>query len=116
MANKRMINKTITESDAFLDMPITAQNLYFHLNMNADDEGFINAPNMVVRTCSANKDDLEVLLLKKFLLAFDNGIYVIKHWRIHNTIRKDKTKETNYKDQKNELEIDKNGSYTMKKR
>lgn len=116
MANKRMFNRSITESDAFLDMPTSTQALYFHLNLNADDEGFVNAPNKVARNCGAAKDDLNLLLLKNFIIAFDNGIIVIKHWRLHNWIRGDRVKATTYTDQREELEIDKNGSYTIGKK
>ncbi len=113
MANKRMFTKQITESDAFLDMPGTSQNLYFHLNMNADDDGFVNAPNRIMRSVGANKNDMDVLISKKFILIFDNGVIVIKHWRIHNILRSDRYKETVYKDEKSILTFDENGSYTM---
>ncbi|MDD2370852.1 MAG: DnaD domain protein [Firmicutes bacterium] len=112
MANKRMFNKQITESDAFLDMPSSSQALYFHLNLNADDEGFVNAPNKVLRNCGAAKDDLNLLLLKKFIIAFDNGIIVIKHWRMHNWIRTDRIKDTAYQNERLLLELDKNGVYS----
>lgn len=112
MANKRMFTKQITESDAFLDMPGTTQNLYFHLNMNADDDGFVNAPNRIMRSVGANKNDMDLLVAKKFIIIFDSGVIVIKHWRIHNILRTDRYKETVYKEEKTFLMIDGSGSYT----
>ena len=90
MAKRRMIDKNLIESDAFLDMPISSQNLYFHLLLQADDDGFVDAPNKVMRMIGASKDDLRVLSVKKYIIAFDNGIIVIRHWNIHNHIRKDR--------------------------
>ncbi len=106
-----MFSKHITESDAFLELPATSQNLYFHLNMNADDDGFVNSPNRVMRNIGANKTDMEVLFAKKFLIAFETGIIVIKHWRIHNYIRGDRYKPTVYIEEKLMLELKENNSY-----
>lgn len=106
-----MFSKHITESDAFLELPATSQNLYFHLNMNADDDGFVNSPNRVMRNIGANKTDMEVLFAKKFLIAFETGIIVIKHWRIHNYIRGDRYKPTVYLEEKLMLELKENNSY-----
>lgn len=111
MAQRRMFSKHITESDAFLELPATSQNLYFHLNMNADDDGFVNSPNRVMRNIGANKTDMEVLFAKKFLIAFETGIIVIKHWRIHNYIRGDRYKPTVYLEEKLMLELKENNSY-----
>jgi hypothetical protein len=111
MAEKRMFAKTIVLSDAFLDMPLTARCLYFTLGMLADDDGFVNNPKGVMRQCGASEDDLRVLLSKKFLLAFESGVIVIKHWRINNYLRNDRYHETAYISEKNELLIDEQGIY-----
>lgn len=112
MANKRMFSKQITTSDAFMEMPVSSQLLYFHLNMEADDDGFVGNPKRITKFIGAGEDDLKVLLAKRFLLAFENGVVVIKHWLLHNAVRKDMYKETQYLDQKNMLQIKDNGVYT----
>lgn len=112
MAERRMFAKTIVLSDAFLDMPLSARCLYFTLGMLADDDGFVNSPKSVMRQVGASTDDLNLLLAKRFILAFDSGIIVIKHWRIHNYIQKDRYKESKYIDEKSSLSIDENGAYT----
>ena len=106
-----MFAKTIVLSDAFLDMPLSARCLYFTLGMLADDDGFINSPRSIMRQCGASDDDMRILLARKFVLAFESGIIVIKHWRINNYLQKDRYNETKYLDEKKQLEIDKNGSY-----
>ena len=87
MAERRMFAKTIIDSDAFIDMPVTARLLYYDLAMRADDDGFVNSPKKIMRMIGASQDDLSILIVKKFILPFDNGVVVIKHWRIHNYIR-----------------------------
>ncbi len=94
MANRRMFSKQIIDTDLFLNMPITSQCLYFHLSLRADDEGFINNPRRVSRMLGANEDDLKVLIGRQFLIEFESGVVVIKHWHIHNYIRKDRFKQT----------------------
>lgn len=113
MAERRMFAKTIIDSDAFLDMPITSQLLYFHLSMRADDDGFVNKPKSIMRMCGCKDDDLKLLFVKKFLIPFDSGVVVIKHWKIHNYIRKDTYVETKYKDEKRTLETDENNAYRL---
>lgn len=113
MAERRMFAKTIIDSDAFLDMPITSQLLYFHLSMRADDDGFINKPKAIMRLCGCHEDDMRLLFTKKFLLPFDSGVVVVKHWKIHNYIAKDRYTETKYKEEKALLELDENKAYTM---
>jgi len=108
-----MFAKTIIDSDAFLDMPASAQALYFHLGMRADDEGFVNAPKKIMRAVGSNEDDLRLLITKRFLIPFDSGVVVIKHWRIHNYIRGDRLKETAYEDERAMLTIKKNGAYSL---
>ena len=112
MAERRMFAKTIIDSDTFLDMPHTTQLLYFHLSMRADDDGFINNPKNIMRMIGCKDDDLSVLITKKFIIPFESGIVVIKHWKIHNYIAKDRYKETKYKEEKATLMLDENNSYT----
>ena len=111
MAERRMFAKTIVLSDAFLDMPISARCLYFTLGMLADDDGFVNAPRSIMRQCGASDDDMKTLISKKFVLLFDSGIIVIKHWRINNYLRNDRYIETKYIEEKGELSVDEKGSY-----
>ena len=113
MADKRMFSKKIIDSDAFLDMPQSTQLLYFHLSMRADDEGFINNPKKIQRMIGASEDDLKVLIAKRFIIPFESGIVVIKHWRIHNYIQKDRFKETVYKEERKLLSVKDNGAYTL---
>ena len=113
MAEKRMFSKTIIDSDAFLDMPLSSQALYFHLSMRADDDGFVNNPKKIQRLIGCGDDDLKLLMAKKFLIPFESGIVVIKHWRIHNYIRNDRYKETNYIEEKSMLGIEKNKAYSL---
>jgi len=115
MAERRMFAKTIIDSDAFLDMPLSTQALYFHLSMRADDDGFINNPKKIQRMIGAADDDLKVLVTKKFIIPFESGIVVIKHWKIHNYIQKDRYKETVYLEEKQQLEVKDNKGYTIKK-
>lgn len=112
MAERRMFAKAIVMSDAFLDMPMSARCLYSALGMLADDDGFVNNPKSIMRQVGASNDDLNLLLLKRFILAFDSGVIVIKHWRIHNYIQKDRYKETKYLEEKASLMIDEKGAYT----
>ena len=111
MAERRMFAKTIIDSDAFLDMPVTARLLYYDLAMRADDDGFVNSPKKIMRMIGASQDDLTILGLRKFVIPFETGIVVIKHWKIHNYIRKDTYNETKYKEEKAELELDENNAY-----
>jgi hypothetical protein len=107
-----MFSQKIIDSDAFLDMPLSTQSLYFHLNMRADDDGFINNPKKIQRMIGASDDDLRVLLAKRFILSFDSGVIVIKHWRMHNTLQKDRYKPTQYQEEYSTLLLKKNRSYT----
>lgn len=113
MAERRMFAKTIIDSDAFLDMPATTQLLYFHLSMRADDDGFVNKPKSIMRMIGASQNDAELLVQKKFVIPFDSGVVVIKHWKIHNYIRKDMYKETKYKKEKDRLIFDENNAYKL---
>lgn len=113
MAQKRMFTMKIVDSDAFLDMPLSAQCLYFHLNMRADDDGFIGNPKRIMRTIGCHEDDFKILIMKRFLLTFEDGVIVIKHWRMHNCISQNRYHETQYIDEKNKLLIKENKSYSL---
>lgn len=108
-----MFTQKITESDAFLDMPLSAQALYFHLCMNADDDGFVKNPKRIARMMGANDDDFSLLILKSFVIKYETGVIVIKHWRMHNLLRKDRYNETEYIEEKSMLNIKENGAYTL---
>lgn len=111
MAERRMFAKTIVLSDAFLDLPMSARCLYFTLGMLADDDGFVNAPRSIMRQCGASDDDMKNLIAKKFVLLFDSGVIVIKHWRINNYLRNDRHTQTKYMDEMETLSLDENGAY-----
>ena len=113
MAERRMFTGKITESDAFLDMPLTSQCLYFHLCMYADDEGFVKNPKRIQRMIGASEDDFRVLIAKNFLISYESGVIVIKHWKMHNAIRKDRLHKTEYLEEKSMLFIKENGAYTL---
>ncbi len=112
MAEKRMFTNKIIDSDAFLDMPLSAQALYFHLNMRADDDGFVNNPKKITKYVNASDDDLKILLMKRFIIGFESGIIVIKHWRMHNTLKADRYHPTDYQEEFARLGIKKNKAYT----
>jgi hypothetical protein len=112
MANKRMFSLQIVDTDAFLEMPMTSQLLYFHLAMRADDEGFVGNPKRVIKMIGSSEDDFKVLIAKRFLLTFESGVVVIKHWLIHNTIRMDRFSPTKYEDEKGRLYLKENKAYT----
>lgn len=114
MAERRMFAKTIVESDAFLDMPMSAQALYLHLGMNADDWGFVNNPRSIRRMCGASEDDLKLLIAKKFILTFDSGAAVIKSWWVNNYVQSDRRHPTRYQEELETLFLDENKSYTTK--
>jgi hypothetical protein len=113
MAERRMFAKTIIDSDAFLDMPLSTQALYFHLSMRADDDGFINNAKKIQRMLGCADDDLKILLSKNFIIPFETGVCVIKHWKIHNLIQKDRYKPTVYVEHKEQLSLKNNNVYTM---
>lgn len=102
----------IVDSDAFMDMSQTAQLLYFHLSMRADDDGFIGNPKKIMRMIGSSEDDMKILLAKRFLLPFESGIVVIKHWKVHNYIQNDRYTPTQYIEEKSLISIKENGAYT----
>ena len=111
MAEKRMFSTKVTESDLFLEMPDSCQNLYFHLSMNADDDGFVDKPRSIMRMLGKKEDDLKILFAKNFIIPFESGVIVIRHWRINNYLRSDRYKETIYKEEKKQLTLNENGEY-----
>ena len=113
MAERRMFTKKITDSDAFIEMSSAAQALYFHLNQGADDDGFNNQVQMAMWKAHASVDDLKVLLAKNYIIRFESGVIVIKHWRMHNTLRKDRYTPTNFQEELNLLGLKDNGAYTL---
>ena len=113
MADRRMFSKTIIDSDDFLNMPLSTQCLYFHLAMRADDEGFLNNPKKIQRMISATEDDFRVLIGKRYVIPFESGIVVIRHWKIHNYIRSDRFKNTIYQDEAEQLTTDRSGAYVL---
>lgn len=114
MAEKRMFSRDVIDSDMFLDLPASAQALYFHLAMRADDDGFVNSPKMIRRMVGASDDDVKILCAKAFLIPFESGVIVIRHWRIHNTVRKDMKKPTYCKAEMAMLEVDDSGAYELR--
>ncbi|MFS5992170.1 conserved phage C-terminal domain-containing protein [Streptococcus agalactiae] len=114
MAQRRMFSRKITETDRFLEMPLSSQALYFHLNMGADDEGFIDKAKTIQRTIGASDDDMKLLIAKGFLIPFDSGVVVIRHWRIHNYIQSDRFQSTLYQSEKAQLEYDKSKTASFK--
>lgn len=113
MAQKRMFNNSVVGSDEFLEMPDSSQNLYFHLSMQADDDGFVDKWKSIMRMTGKKEDDLKILIAKSFVIPFDTGVLVIRHWRLNNYLQKDRYKETIYKDEKARLTIDKSNVYNL---
>ena len=113
MANKRMFRRDVLDTDAFLDMPLSTQALYFHLNLRADDDGFIGNPSRIAKFIGASEDDLKLLIAKNFVILFENGVIVVKHWRMHNTLSANRYHETNFTDEKALLRLKENNSYTL---
>lgn len=113
MAQRRMFSLKVIDTDNFLDMSQTAQLLYFHLSMRADDDGFVANPKRVMRMANISDDDLKILIVKKYIIPFESGICVIKDWKIHNYIQSDRYQETHYLDEKSQLLEDDNGCYLL---
>lgn len=112
MAQRRMFSLQIVDTDAFLEMPTSSQLLYFHLAMRADDDGFVANPKKIIRVIGTQEDDYKILIAKRFLLTFESGVVVIKHWKIHNYIQNDRYTQTKYVDERENLTLKDNGSYT----
>lgn len=114
MAQRRMFSKKIVETDYFMEMSPTAKLLYFYLNMGADDDGFVGNPRMIKVISGATDDDLKILIAKQFIIPFESGVIVIKDWRIHNYIQKDRYNKTQYTNEMSQLQIEENGMYTKR--
>ena len=112
MAERRMFTKKITDADAFTELPPTSQALYFHLCMGADDDGFSNQIRRAMFSAHADRHDFELLVQKRFIIPFESGVIVIKHWRMHNLIKSDRYKETSYIEEKAMLVLKDNGVYS----
>ena len=113
MAQRRMFNKAITNSDDFLDMPVSCQCLYFHLSMNADDDGFINNWKSIMKLTGSKDDDLKVLIAKQYIIPFESGVIIIKHWRLNNYLRSDRFTPSNHQKELSQLVLDENNTYQM---
>lgn len=113
MAEKRMFSKKIIDTDWFMDMPASSQNLYFHLSMRADDDGFVASPKRIIKLIGATEDDYKILIGKKFIIPFESGVCVITDWRINNYLRNDRYAETVYKEEKEQLTLNENGKYIL---
>ena len=111
MAEKRMFSKKIIDTDWFMDMPASSQNLYFHLSMRADDDGFVSSPKRIIKLIGATEDDYKILISKRFIIPFESGVCVITDWRINNYLRNDRYTETVYKEEKDSLILNENGKY-----
>lgn len=112
MANRRMFSLKIIDTDLFLDMPVSSQLLYFHLSMRADDDGFVSSPKKIIKMVNCSEDDFKVLRAKNFIIPFESGICVIRHWKIHNYIQSDRYNKTMYLAEKEAL-LDVNGTYEI---
>ena len=112
MAQRRMFSKKIVDTDLFIEMSPTAKLLYFYLNMSADDDGFVGNPKTIKLVSGATDDDLKILVAKQFIIPFESGVIVIKDWKIHNYIQKDRYSKTQYTDEKSQLVVEENGTYT----
>lgn len=108
-----MFSLKVVDTDDFLDMPPTTQNLYFHLAMRADDDGFVNSPKKIMKIVNSPEDDLKILITKQFILPFQSGVIVIRHWKENNYIRSDRYQETIYIEEKAKLKEDNGGVYQM---
>ena len=115
MAERRMFAKTVVDNDGFLDMPASAQLLYFHLAMSADDDGFANKPKAVMRSCGSAEADMQLLFKNGLIIPFESGVTAITHWKLHNIIRKDMYTETKYLAEKRQLSLNEIGAYILKK-
>lgn len=113
MAQRRMFNKTITNSDNFMEMPQTSQNLYFHLSMNADDDGFVDNWKSIMKMIGSKEDDLKILIAKQYIIPFESGVIVIRHWRLNNYLQKDRIMPTNYQKELSQLTIENSNVYNL---
>ena len=113
MAERRMFAKSVIDSDAFLELPVKCQLLYFHLGMRADDDGFVNKARSVLRLIGCTEADMKTLVDAQYLISFPSGVVVIRHWKIHNYIRSDRLRPTVYEEEKAMLLVEESGAYTL---
>jgi hypothetical protein len=113
MAQKRMFSLQVVDTDKFMDMPTSAQALYFHLGMHGDDDGFVSSPRKIARAAGCNNDDMRLLATKGFIIPFDSGVVVITDWKVNNTLKNDRYQETIYQSEKAILRTEKNGKYII---
>lgn len=113
MAQKRMFSLQVVDTDTFMDMPTSAQALYFHLGMHGDDDGFVASPRKIARAAGCNSDDMRLLIAKGYVIQFENGVVVITDWNINNTLKNDRYKETIYQNEKSLLQLEKSGKYLL---
>lgn len=111
MARRRMFSLDVVDTDRFLDMPGSTQNLYFQLGMHGDDDGFVSSPKRIANNCGSNADDLKILIQKEFVIPFESGVVVITDWKINNTLKNDRYKPTRYAAEKEQLQTDPAGRY-----
>lgn len=112
MAERRMFTKKVTDDDHFMEMSASAQALYLHLSMAADDDGFCNQVSIAMFKAHASVQDLQALLERRYIYQFDNGVIVIKHWRMANALRRDRYTPTAFQEELAKLALKENGSYT----
>ena len=113
MAQKRMFSLSVVDTDKFLEMPISSRLLYYELGMRADDDGFVNNWKKILLFTGLKEDDMKVLISKQFVIPFESGVIVIRHWRLNNYLQKDRTKPTIYQEELAQLDIDNNNVYNL---
>lgn len=113
LAQRRMFSLSVVDTDRFLSLPVSAQNLYFHFGMRADDDGFVSAPRKIMAFVKSSEDDFALLVAKGFLIPFPSGVCVIREWRVNNYIQRDRYHETRYLQEKRLLGVDSAGVYCL---
>lgn len=113
MAQKRMFSLSVVDTDQFLEMPLSSRLLYYELGMRADDDGFVSNWKKILAFTGLKEDDLKVLIAKQFIIPFESGVIVIRHWRLNNYLQKDRTKPTIYLDELKKLDVDDNNVYNL---
>ena len=113
MAQKRMFSLSVIDTDKFLEMPVSSRLLYYELGMRADDDGFVDNWKKILLFTGLKEDDMKVLISKQFIIPFESGVIVIRHWRMNNYLQNDRTKPTLYQEELKQLDVDKNNVYTL---
>ncbi|MDU3091097.1 DNA replication protein [Clostridium sp.] len=112
MAKRRMFSLDVVDTDKFLELPVSSQNLYFHLGMRADDDGFISSPKKIASMVNCSADDLKLLIAKNYLIPFESGVVVVTDWKVNNWVRPDRKQETRFRDESSMLKV-KNDVYQL---